>query len=282
MKTTNTGPFYILAAIFLWSSLGVFVRLSGVEIHILIFCSLVVAIFLQGLLLSRKKYWKEIPGFKMFGYPLMLGFVSLINTFTFYYAYKNTTIANAVLTHYTAPVIVAFLAPFFLSEKITTKIAVVIVISSIGLWIMLDGFSLQTGHTAGIISGIISGFAYAVILILVRKYARNFHPLVLTFLINIVIAALLVPFVREIPMHAWPSYLFMGIVHSTIAPILYYKGLQSVTANKAAVLGYLEPVCAILFSMIFLNEIPGFNSLIGGALIILSGYLTLFNGKTQN
>lgn len=282
MNITNTGPFYILAAIFLWSSLGVFVRLSGVEIHILIFCSLIVAIFVQGLLLSRKKYREDIPGFKMLAYPIMLGFVSLINTFTFYYAYKNTTIANAVLTHYTAPVIVAFLAPFFLSEKITTKIAAVIVISSIGLWIMLDGFSLQTGHTAGIISGIISGFAYAVILILVRKYARDFHPLVLTFLINIVIAALLVPFVREIPMHAWPSYLFMGIVHSTIAPILYYKGLQSVTANKAAVLGYLEPVCAIFISMIFLNEIPGFNSLIGGALIILSGYLTLFNGKTQD
>jgi len=34
--------------------------------------------------------------------------------------------------------------------------------------------------------------------------------------------------------------------------------------------------------MIFLNEIPGFNSLIGGALIIFSGYLTLFNGKNQN
>ena len=282
MKITNTGSFYILAAIFLWSSLGVFVRLSGVEVHILILCSLIVAIFVQGLLLSRKKYRKEIPGFRMLGYPLMLGFVSLINTFTFYYAYKNTSIANAVLTHYTAPVIVAFLAPFFLREKITMKIAAVIAIASIGLWIMLDGFSLHTGHTAGIISGLASGVAYAFIVIFVRKYARDFHPLVLTFLINIVIAASLVPFVREIPLHAWRSYLFMGIVHSTIAPILYYKGLQSVTANKAAVLGYLEPVCAILFSMIFLNEIPGFNSLIGGALIIFSGYLTLFNGKNQN
>ena len=49
----------------------------------------------------------------------------------------------------------------------------------------------------------------------------------------------------------------MGIVHSTVAPILYFKGLQTVTANRAAVLGYLEPVSAILFSMVFLNEKPG-------------------------
>ena len=67
----------------------------------------------------------------------------------------------------------------------------------------------------------------------------------------------------------------MGIIHSTIAPILYFKGLQFVTANKTAVLGYLEPVSAIVLSMIFLSEIPGRKSIIGGLLIIFSGYLTL-------
>jgi drug/metabolite transporter (DMT)-like permease len=67
----------------------------------------------------------------------------------------------------------------------------------------------------------------------------------------------------------------MGIVHSTIAPILYFKGLQHVTANKAAVLGYIEPVGAIIIGIIFLSEHPPSISLIGGALIIFSGYLTL-------
>ena len=67
----------------------------------------------------------------------------------------------------------------------------------------------------------------------------------------------------------------MGIVHSTVAPILYYKGLQTVTANRAAVLGYLEPVSAILFSMVFLNEIPHLYSFFGGVLILFSGYLTI-------
>ena len=40
-------------------------------------------------------------------------------------------------------------------------------------------------------------------------------------------------------------------------------------------LGYIEPVSAIILSMIFLNELPGINSVIGGILIIFSGYLTL-------
>jgi drug/metabolite transporter (DMT)-like permease len=268
---------YILLAIFLWSSLGVVVRLSGVAIHVLIFYSIIVSIIVQGIILSRRDYRKEIPNIKKLKYPMILGLVSLVNTFTYFYAFKYTTIANAVLTHYTAPVIVAFLAPLFLKEKITKKIIVVIMIASVGLWIMIGGFSLKESQIAGIVAGLISGLTYAIIIIFLRIHSQNFNPLVLCFFTNITIAILLLPFIREFPLHALWGYLFMGIVHLTIAPVLYYKGLQYVTANKAAVLGYLEPVCAIFLSMIFLKEIPGIYSILGGILIIFSGYLTLRN-----
>ena len=93
-----------------------------------------------------------------------------------------------------------------------------------------------------------------------------------------VIAALLLPFIREFPFNALPAVLFMGIVHSTIAPILYYRGLREVTANRAAVLGYLEPVSAIILGAIFLNENIYWNTIAGGVLIILSGYLVVRRG----
>ena len=275
MGKTNMGSVYILSAILLWSSLGVVVRLSGVEIHILMFYSLVVSLIVQGIILSRKTYRKEIPGIGMLKYPVILGFFSFLNTFTYFYAFKHTTIANSVLTHYTAPVIVAFLAPLFLKEVITRRIVIAIIIASIGLWIMLNGFSFKENQMAGIMAGLVSGLAYAIIIIFLRIQSQNFNPLVLAFFSNVTIAMLLAPFVREIPLKALWSYLFMGIVHSTIAPILYFKGLQHVTANKAAVLGYIEPVGAIIIGIIFLSEHPPSISLIGGALIIFSGYLTL-------
>jgi drug/metabolite transporter (DMT)-like permease len=275
MSKTNTGSVYILSAILLWSSLGVVVRLSGVEIHILMFYSLVVSLIVQGIILSRKTYRKEIPGIGMLKYPVILGFFSFLNTFTYFYAFKHTTIANSVLTHYTAPVIVAFLAPLFLREVITRKIVIAIIIASIGLWIMLDGFSFKENQMAGIMAGLASGLAYAIIIIFLRIQSQNFNPLVLAFFTNVTITILLLPFIREFPLKALWSYLFMGIVHSTIAPILYFKGLQHVTANKAAVLGYIEPVGAIIIGIIFLSEHPPSISLIGGALIIFSGYLTL-------
>jgi hypothetical protein len=72
---------YILLAIFLWSSLGIVVRPSGVEIHVLIFYSLIVSLIVQGLILLQKRYRKEIPKFKQIKYPLILGIFSLLNTF---------------------------------------------------------------------------------------------------------------------------------------------------------------------------------------------------------
>jgi drug/metabolite transporter (DMT)-like permease len=269
------ASFSILLAIFLWSSLGVVVRLSGVEIHVLMFYSLVISVVAQGIILSRKRYRTELLNAKNLKYPVILGIISFVNTFTFFYAFKGTTIANAVLTHYTAPVFVAFLSPFVLKERLTAKVLIIILLASAGLWIMLDGFSMANDQVMGICAGLASGVAYALIVIFLRLHSNKFSPLVLAFFTNITIIILLAPFIREFPIHALWSYLFMGIIHSTIAPILYFKGLQVVTANRAAVLGYFEPVCAIVLSMIFLNEVPGNHSIIGGMLIILSGYLTL-------
>jgi drug/metabolite transporter (DMT)-like permease len=270
------GYLFILLAIFSWSSLGVVVRLSGLDIHLLVFYSLLVSIIVQGSIVIRKKFRPETRPKRLF-YPLLLGVFLMLNNFTFFYAFKNTTIANAVLTHYTAPLLVAVLAAVFLRERITLKLIAAIVIASAGLLILLNGFSLNEADKYGIAAGLASGVFYAVIIILSRTYANRFSPVVLSFWANTFIVLMLAPFVREFPLHAWKSFLVIGILHSTIAPILYFKGLQTVTANRAAVLGYLEPVSAILFSMLFLNEIPGQNSLFGGILILFSGYLTVMD-----
>ncbi len=265
----------ILAAIFLWSSLGVIVRLAGVSETVIIFYSSAVAALLQGIVIAARGWTTFLPDRRILKYPAMLGCVGLLNTFSFYYAFRHTTIANAVLAHYIAPVLVAFLAAYFLGERATRTLVIAIVLSSAGLLVMLGGFSSGGSDTAGIIAGLISGCSYAVLIIMARVYTRQLHPLVMAFVPNLVIMLLLAPFVREFPLHALWSFIVMGVVHSTVAPMLYYWGMKSVTANRTAVLGYLEPVMAILFSMIFLQEVPAMKSLAGGGLIIFSGYLTL-------
>ena len=170
------GYLYIMLAIFLWSSQGVVVRLSGVEVHILLFYSQLVSVILQGLIVSQKKYRTEISGLNKLSYPLILGIFLMLNNLAFFYAFQHTTIANAVLTHYTAPIIVAFLAAAFLGEKVTGRLITAITIASAGLWVLLDGFSISAAQGYGIAAGLASGLSYAIIIILSRSYARHFSP----------------------------------------------------------------------------------------------------------
>lgn len=276
---------YILAAIFLWSSLGIVIRLSGLPVHLLIFFSCLISSCLIGLAFTKRKYRRHFPARKNLLPFLILGPLSLLNTFCFFYAYQNTTVANAVLTHYTAPIFVAFLAPVFLRERLTARIFLSVAVATAGLWILL-GLSpgqfltmLLAGDkdTGGILAGLFSGLAYAVLLIVLRKFAKGYHPLVLAFFQNFVIAALLLPFAEapgNLRSALW-AFGIMGIVHSTIAPVLYLRGLKEVTANKAAILGYLEPVCAIILGALFLGEGLHARTAVGGALILFSGYLTI-------
>src|SRR5208283_465347 len=282
---------YILAAICLWSSLGIIIRLSTLPLTALIFFPCAVSCALIGALLSKRQYRHGMPRLKVLSPLLIVGPLSLINTFSFYYAYKNTSIANAVLTHYTAPIVVAFLAPLFLKERLTVKVFASIVIATAGLWIMLgvsygDFMSLIFSgdkNMAGILAGLLSGIAYALLIIVLRVLSRNFNPLIMTFVQNSVIALILLPFL-QMPVHMGSALWLiavMGIVHSTIAPILYYKGIGQVSANRAAVLGYLEPVCAIALGILFLKEAIAYKTFIGGLLIIFSGYLTIRDALRQ-
>lgn len=279
----SRGAFYVLSAIFLWSSLGVVVRLSGVPVHVLIFYSVLVALALQGAIISREAYRARIPRGRGLFRVLFLGPVALLNIFTFFYALKHTTITNAMMTHYIAPVVVALLAPFILREALTKRVIASLAISLAGLWVLL-GSGAGTAvlpvegpgaEGLGVLSGLASGFAYAFLVIMVRAYARNYHPLVLAFFQNMMIFLLLLPFAPVFPAGALWSFLLVGVVHSTIAPLLYFMGLREIKASRAAVLGYLEPVSAIILGVVFLGEYPSALSLSGGALILFSGYLTL-------
>jgi drug/metabolite transporter (DMT)-like permease len=79
----------------------------------------------------------------------------------------------------------------------------------------------------------------------------------------------------RLPVHSALLLLATGLLHSTIAPLLYFSALRQVLAQHAAILGYTEPLAAIPLAFVFLSETPSFAALIGGVLILFSGYLVV-------
>jgi len=280
----NKGVVQVASAVLLWSSLGVVVRTAGVGVHLIIFYSNLLSLFVIGPIVLRAGRRRNLPRGRDILKFLVLGPVTLLNTFTFLYALQNTTITNALMTHYIAPVIVAVLAACFLGEKFTLRVFLAITVSSLGLWIMLvygnagfvatAGMSMN-GNGLGILSGLASGVSYALLIILVRTLAPGEDSLVLVFFQNLMMCALLLPFIREFPVNAAWSFLLVGLLHSTAAPLLYVNGLKTVHANTTAILGYLEPVSAILLGVLILGELPGQAALLGGVMVLLSGIIAI-------
>lgn len=290
---------FIIAAIVIWSTLGLVVRVAGVPVHVLMFYSGLFSLFFQSALFCKKSFRQSFPPPSKLPLVVVLSVCLLVNTFTFLFAYATTSIANAVLTHYIAPAIVAVLGVIFLGERVTRSVVVSIVVSSAGLWIMLGSgwaswqggaASLQglvsggreaASHSLGIVSGICSGIAYAVLVILIRAFTQRLNPYALVFLQNACIVLMLSPFVRTIPWHAAGVLALAGLLHSTVAPFLYYRGLRDVAANTAAILGYFEPLGAIMTGILFLDEWPDERAYWGGALILFSGILTIARSRGQ-
>ncbi|MEN8263071.1 MAG: EamA family transporter [Nitrospirota bacterium] len=281
------GYLKIIAAILIWSSLGIFIRRIELPNQCIVFYSATIAGVLQFIILvstgTLKKAAYSKGNTRSAFFLLLAPFCFIANTMLFYFAFRNTTIANAVLTHYTAPVFVAVLAPILLKEKILKTAWLAIVISSIGLWFILGNNSPAAGalqgnnEHLGIIAGALSGLAYAFLILIIRRIAPLYSSLFITFIQNGIVAIVLLPFVLniQVTMQSLPYLIIMGVFHSTIAPWLYVQGFKSVKANEAAILGYFEPVGAIILAFFILHEVPGLTALLGGGLILLSGYLIL-------
>ena len=281
------GYLKIIAAIFIWSSLGIFIRKIELPNQAIIFYTATISGALQFILLTSTGLLKKARLSDVSTRDSLFLVISplcfIANTMLFYFAFRNTTIANAVLTHYTAPVFVAILAPMLLKEKIHKTTWLAIILSSAGLWLILGGKPPDTEmlrpdrERLGIIAGAASGLAYAFLILIVRRIASRYSSLFIIFIQNGIVAIVLLPFVLSVhvPLQSLPYLITMGLFHSTLAPWLYVQGFKSVKANEAAILGYFEPVGAIILALIFLHEAPGQTALIGGALILCSGYLIL-------
>jgi drug/metabolite transporter (DMT)-like permease len=272
----------IVAAMLIWSTWGLMIRwLALPPVVVLFYTALVAGIAVPIVLRVRGEL--ELEGV-MAAWPLfaVLTLASIVNNVTYFYSLFHTTVTNAVFTHYTAPIFVAVLAPFIIAEKLQkiTVISLPLAVSGM-LMIALSSGGLRLGgtHARGILAGTVSGIAYAILIIVSRKLSRMMMHRKAVIVLLWLTAAATAPAAFVIEHHlSWMSVVILltgGLVHSTIAPLLYFSALRLVMAQHAAVLGYIEPLAAVPLAFLLLGEVPSLSSLGGGFLILVSGYLVI-------
>ncbi|HEX2869125.1 MAG TPA: DMT family transporter [Ignavibacteriales bacterium] len=253
---------YLIATAVLWSLGGVLIK--WVSLSALAIAGLRSLIAFAFIMIAFR------PKLRISPIRIIGGFAYAAVVILFVSANKLTTAANAILLQYTAPIYVALLGHWFLKEKITKTDWISIIMVFCGMILFfLD--KLSTGDMLGNIVAILSGVAFAWLVLLMRKQ-KNESPLDSVIWGNLITALICIPFYfnQSIDEKSWIGLLLLGIVQLGISYVLYAYAIRHVSAIEGILIPVIEPILNPIWVLIFLGETPGFWAIIGGIIVIAS------------
>ncbi len=261
-------------AMLIFGSIGIFVKFISVpSVQIVqyrtIFGSICLLLYM---LIKRQKFnFSEIKNNAL---PLVIAGVSIGTSWVFLFeAYKQTSVGLATIVYYCAPILVFFLAPVIFKERITKVQMAAIMFAVVGM-ILVNIMEFSSGGSSAVTCALISAVLYAVIMI-DNKFIKNMNGIEST-VIQLMIAAVVMTVyclvslgeVLYMPSAADLFYLLVvGIFHTGVAMALYISNLQNLSPQNIAILSYIDPASALLFSFVILGETLVWYQLVGGILI---------------
>lgn len=184
-------------------------------------------------------------------------------------ANKNTTAANAILIHYTAPIYITLLGAWLLKEKarLLDWIAVIFAFGGMLLF-FLDDISAE-GMLGNILAAV-SGFTFAMFTVFMRKQ-KDGSPIESVILGNILTAVIGLPFLlKGMPDgKGWFFLAVLGVVQLGLPFILYSKAIRYVTALEATLIPIIEPILSPVWVFLALGEVPGKWAIVGGIIVVV-------------
>ncbi|MEC1290448.1 DMT family transporter [Bacillus mojavensis] len=274
---------FILSMI-IFGTMGLVVRyidLSSSETALLsssIGCLFLIVVFM----LMKKTIPSKLV--KANAYILFLSGIALGGNWIFLYqSYDHTTLTNATLGYYFAPVFVMILSPFVLKEQLSVKKMVCIGVAIIGMVLIVgNGISASgTDDLLGIFFGLVAAACYAALMLL-NKFIHRMGRLEITIIQLGLTALLLLPYVLftegfgifGVSGSSVPFIIILGIVNTGIGFWLFFSGMQKLKGQSIAMLSYVDPFVAILISAMTLREQMTIVQMLGGALLLGSTFLS--------
>jgi len=278
MNKSNNARLMLITSMLVFGTLGPFVRNISVTSGELALYRALLASLLIGcfLLITKQKIpfktiKKEVP------YLLLSGVAMGFNWILLFQAYKYTTVSVATLSYYFAPVIITVVCPFLYKEKMKAKQWICFIMSTIGI-ILITGIgdlSGQKSHIIGILFGLGAACLYATV-VLLNKSIKGVEGIHRTFLQFIAAAIVLIPYVAftsgitlyTLNRTGWICLLVVCLFHTGFNYCLYFSSLKELPGQKAAILSYIDPLVAVLVSVLILHESMTLMQIIGGLLIL--------------
>lgn len=283
----------MILSVIMFGSIGVFVtHINLSSVAIVQWRTMIATLFSICLYCVRRQRpnWVAIRANAI---PLAIsGLVLGANWAFLFEAFQRASVGMSTILYYCAPILVFFAAPLLFKETITHLQLMGISIAIAGT-VLVNLISLQTGaFSPALLYALVAAVLYATVMIC-NRFMQDISGMdssfVQLFIAAIVMSAYAFATTGKLLTFAAPSdmllVLILGVVHTGMIFPLYFFAVQRLSPQTTAIVSYLDPACALLFSFVFLGEQLTWYQLIG-AMLIFGGVLFAQlqkepNAKTQ-
>ena len=292
MSDNRKGALLIILAGTCWGVISIFINylsaagLGEMQISFLrqFFAVLVFAL----IILARDRSKFRMP-LKDLGLIILVGFINgVLFNFLYFYTIIHSRASIAVVLLYTSPVFVIILARLFFGEKITRNKAIALVLTVVGC-VFVTGV-LGEGYVpppAAILTGVLTGLAYALNNILTSAAVKKNDPLTVTMYTLLFSFLFLIPFSKPGSLAALcranpmilPVAFLMCLVTAVLAQYFFSVGLGLIESGKAAIYGATEPIVGSLVGILIFHEESNLMKIAGIVMVIAAIVLT---GKSDS
>jgi drug/metabolite transporter (DMT)-like permease len=188
---------------------------------------------------------------------------------------------GAIITS-TTPAFMVIFARIVLKEKITLKKSISVILATLGVGIIVGNAHIGSSHQLGGVSLLIAALTWALMSVLIKRVPGQYSQIVITTYAVLVAIVLLTPVtisrLDELDFQAimhpsiWGGLLYLGVISTACAFLLWNRGLQMLTASSGGLFFFLQPIVGTFLGWLILGEEIGLSFWIG-TILIFTGVL---------
>ena len=250
--------------------------------------------------LARKILFLQINNWGNIFVRSLFGFVTMIMVFS---SLQLIPIGLTTALAQSSAIYVTLLSPFILGEKIGLIRWTAVITGLIGVFLMINpiGIIEKTSELSslGLLLAFGSAITHAGLALILRKIGKTEHPASTALIHNLITSIIIIlaiiffgtkfygtPGKYAIEILITPNFIFYSLIFlGLIGSLVQYLMAQSYKYAEATILvtlRYLAIPIAAIFGYLIWNEIPSYNQIIGGLIVIGSCLLITYREMRGN
>ncbi|MDV0440852.1 DMT family transporter [Methanorbis furvi] len=253
--------------------------------------TLIGSVVLLSVFLGLRKKFTFLQYKRDFLYVAASGVAMGASWIFLYEAYQLIGVSVSSLAYYCGPVIVMLFAPILFREKLTWVGIASFVVVLFGTFFVNGDVLLAGGNGWGLFCGAMSAVMHAAMVICTKKAVHigglenATWQLIFSFLATVAFMICIGgSFSFEIAASDWLPILILGVFNTGICCYLYFSSIGHLPIQTVSICGYLEPLSAVVFSVLLLGEVMLPVQIFGAVLILggaMAGEMYVYRSKEK-